>query len=47
MRAGEYAGFDAQGRTLIINQETGQPTERNLDRDGIIVVMVFPIIPLV
>ena len=38
IRAGEYAGFDSQGRTLIINQETGQPTtERNLDRDGIIV----------
>ncbi len=38
IRAGEFAGFDADGRTLIINQETGEPTlERNLDRDGIIV----------
>ena len=38
IRAGEFAGYDSDGRTLIINQETGEPTlERNLDRDGIIV----------
>lgn len=38
IRAGEFAGYDSDGRTLIINQETGQPTtERDLDRDGIIV----------
>ena len=38
IRAGVFAGYDDQGRTLIINQETGEPTlERNLDRDGVIV----------
>jgi iron complex outermembrane receptor protein len=38
IRAGEFAGYDSDGRTLIINQETGEPTlERDLDRDGIIV----------
>ena len=38
IRAGVFAGYDDQGRTLIINQETGESTlERNLDRDGVIV----------
>jgi iron complex outermembrane receptor protein len=38
IRAGEFAGYNAEGRTLIVNQETGEATvERNLDRDGIIV----------
>jgi len=38
IRAAEFAGYNAEGRTLTINQETGEATlERNLDRDGIIV----------
>ena len=38
IRAGIFAGYDDQGRTLIINQETGEPTlERDLARDGVIV----------
>ncbi|MEC7262686.1 MAG: SusC/RagA family TonB-linked outer membrane protein [Bacteroidota bacterium] len=38
IRAGIFAGFNDAGETLIINQETGEPTtERNLDRDGVIV----------
>ncbi|MGQ8338604.1 SusC/RagA family TonB-linked outer membrane protein [Sunxiuqinia sp. A32] len=38
IRASVFAGYDSEGRTLMINQETGEATtERNLDRDGQIV----------
>ena len=38
IRAGVFAGYNETGQTLIINQETGEATtERNLDRDGVIV----------
>ena len=38
IRAGMFAGYNEFGQTLIINQETGEATtERNLDRDGVIV----------
>lgn len=38
IRAGIFAGYNELGQTLIINQETGEPTtERDLDRDGVVV----------
>lgn len=38
IRAGAFAGYNNEGKSMVINQETGEPTtERNLDRDGIIV----------
>ncbi len=38
IRAGVFAGYNDAGQTLIINQETGEATtERDLDRDGVIV----------
>jgi len=38
IRAGVFAGYNEEGKSLVINQETGEPTtERNLDRDGVIV----------
>lgn len=38
IRAAVFAGYDSEGRSLVINQETGEPTrDRNLDRDGVIV----------
>lgn len=38
IRAAIFAGYDSEGRSLVINQETGEPTrDRNLDRDGVIV----------
>ncbi|MEM6966364.1 MAG: SusC/RagA family TonB-linked outer membrane protein [Bacteroidota bacterium] len=37
IRAAEFAGYNEQGQSMVINQETGEPTtERNLDRDGIV-----------
>lgn len=37
IRAAQFAGYNDAGQSLVINQETGEPTtERNLDRDGII-----------
>jgi TonB-linked SusC/RagA family outer membrane protein len=43
IRAGIFAGYDSDGRTLIINQETGQPTtDRDLNRDGVIVGNALP-----
>ncbi len=38
IRAGIFAGYNDAGQTLIINQETGEPTtERNIERDGVVV----------
>jgi iron complex outermembrane receptor protein len=38
IRAAIFAGYDSEGRSLVINQVTGEPTrDRNLDRDGVIV----------
>lgn len=38
IRAAIFAGFNDAGQTMVINQETGEPTvERNIDRDGVIV----------
>lgn len=38
IRAAIFAGYDNEGRSLVINQETGESTrDRNLDRDGVIV----------
>ena len=38
IRAGVFAGYNEQGQSLIINQETGQPTtDRNIERDGVVV----------
>lgn len=38
IRAGIFAGYNDQGQSLIINQETGEPTtDRNIERDGVIV----------
>lgn len=43
IRAGIFAGYDSDGKTLIINQETGQPTtDRDLNRDGVIVGNALP-----
>jgi iron complex outermembrane receptor protein len=44
IRAGIFAGYDSDGRTLIINEETGQPssTDRVLERDGVIVGNALP-----
>lgn len=43
IRAGVFAGYDSDGKTLIINQETGQPsTDRDLSRDGVIVGNALP-----
>lgn len=43
IRAGIFAGYDSDGKTLVINQETGQPTtERDLNRDGVIVGNALP-----
>jgi len=43
IRAAIFAGYNAQGEALVINQETGEPTtEKNLDRDGVIVGNAFP-----
>lgn len=38
IRAGVFAGYNDAGQTLIINQETGEPTtERDIARDGVVV----------
>ena len=38
IRAAISAGYNDLGQTLVINQETGDPTtERNIDRDGVVV----------
>lgn len=43
IRAGIFAGYDSDGKTQIINQETGQPsTDRDLNRDGVIVGNALP-----
>ena len=43
IRAGIFAGYDSNGKTQIINQETGQPsTDRDLNRDGVIVGNALP-----
>jgi len=43
IRAGIFAGYDSNGKTLVINQETGQPTtDKDLNRDGVIVGNALP-----
>jgi iron complex outermembrane receptor protein len=38
IRAAVFAGYNDLGQTLVINQETGEATtERNIDRDGVVV----------
>ena len=43
IRAAVFAGYNEQGEALVINQETGETTtDKNLDRDGVIVGNAFP-----
>jgi iron complex outermembrane receptor protein len=43
IRAAVFAGYNELGEALVINQETGETTtEKNLDRDGVIVGNAFP-----
>jgi len=43
IRAAVFAGYNEQGEALVINQDTGETTtDKNLDRDGIIVGNAFP-----
>ena len=43
IRAGVFAGYNDLGEALVINQETGETTtDKNLDRDGVIVGNAFP-----
>lgn len=37
IRAAVFAGYDDQGRTLVLNADGEPTTERDLDRDGVIV----------
>ncbi|MCH1548181.1 MAG: TonB-dependent receptor, partial [Flavobacteriaceae bacterium] len=43
IRAGVFAGYNELGEAEVINQETGEnTTDKNLDRDGVIVGNAFP-----
>jgi len=42
IRAGIFAGYDEQGRTLVLDEEGNPTTERNLNRDGVIVGQGLP-----
>jgi iron complex outermembrane receptor protein len=43
IRAAVFAGYNEQGEAEVINQETGETTtDKNLERDGIIVGNAFP-----